>query len=342
MEAVSQGADVGLLRDVLVGVGVLFCKRRDEGVVGSKLGHLVNERRDGRREEERLSLASNGVREHLENLFELVAETHVEHSIGFIKNKHPEVLASLAQIESGSIAGEMVEETAWRSDEKVLAIALETLALGADVGSTYDVLHRESALEVGKQHLGLLLDLQRQLASGRENEHGDRRLRWRPRKSAELLNGRNEESKRLARACLCLCQNVLARESGGECRSLNSRHGRERDGRKESVVDLTLEIREPVLGQVDCSVGTGGDGFGRPCRRFGARSCRCLVRVASTLLTTLDAGCCVEAAAAPPRAPPRPRPRPAPRPLPPPGAPRPPPPPRPPRPRPPLPPPLDA
>ncbi len=159
-------------------------------MVGTQLGYVMNEGRDSSREEERLTLARDGIGKHLEDLFEFVAEAHVEHAISFVEDENFEVLASRTEVKSGRVAGKVIEETTRSGDEDVFAVTRETLSLSRDVGTTDNVLHRESALKVGEQHLSLLLDLKSELTRRREDENRNRRLRGWPGQSAKLLNRR--------------------------------------------------------------------------------------------------------------------------------------------------------
>ena len=118
---------------MLVGVSVLFRKRRDESVVGAKFGNLVNEGGDGSREEKGLTLTGDRIGKHLEDLFEFIAETHVEHSIGFVEDKNFQVLTSFAEVKTGCVASKVIEETTGSGNEEILAVSCKTLAFGTNV-----------------------------------------------------------------------------------------------------------------------------------------------------------------------------------------------------------------
>ena len=129
------------------------------GMVEYLLGHLLDFRRHGGREHERLARGGRGC----DNLHDVVVEAHVEHTVGLVEDEH----LHLAEVDIAH--AHVGEQAAGGGDDHVGAHLEAALLLGEGgaVGAAVDG-HGVDRQKVGKA-LHLAVDLLGKLARGRHH-----------------------------------------------------------------------------------------------------------------------------------------------------------------------------
>ncbi len=131
------------------------------GLVQDALGQVLDRRRHGRREQQRLALLRDG----RHDLADVLDEAHVEHPVGLVEHQHVDV----AQVEDA--LAHKVQQAARRGDDDVDAVA-ERVPLLALADAAVD--GRDAEAGVLAVLGGRLGDLDRQLARRRDDERADR------------------------------------------------------------------------------------------------------------------------------------------------------------------------
>ena len=218
------------LGDGLVRVLLVVRDRRHElealgEVDGAELVHLG---RDRRREHERLARRRLARGEVRDDALAVLAEALLEEAVGLVEDER----AQARQLGLEAAVLQVVEEAAGRRDEEVAALVVQPLGLGVHVGAADDVLHLE--LGAAEERLGALLNLDGELARRREDEDRDGALGRLGRCAQQVLDRRDEEGERLARARAGLRETVDRRggSESGRCSRATSTT-RERWGGRE-------------------------------------------------------------------------------------------------------------
>jgi hypothetical protein len=170
------------------------------------LHQLIDRRRHRRGEEDGLPFR----RRLAEDLFDVVAEPHVEHAIRLVEDDHADL------VEFQRAAFEMVHDPARRADDDLGAFA-QPAKLTVITLPAIDWQFAHAALE--QRQLGdFLRDLHGQLARRAKNQHLGR-----TQVAVHPLDGRNGERGRLSRTRLRQSHHVLPLEQGRDGFRLNRR-----------------------------------------------------------------------------------------------------------------------
>jgi hypothetical protein len=175
-------------------------------VAGVALDQVLDRARHRRREEQALPLLGHG----LEDVLDVVAETHVEHPVGLVEHD------DLQRVELQRAARHVVHDAARRADDDlrpgVQRAELPLVALAA-----VDRHLHQAFLEKG-QLAEFLRHLHRELARRAEHEHLHR-----AQLHVHLLDGRDGKGRGLARAGGGLADDILAGQPVRNHRRLDGR-----------------------------------------------------------------------------------------------------------------------
>ena len=136
---------------------------------------------------------------------DVLDETEVEHAVGLVEHHH------LDRVQAEDMLLVVVDDAPGRADEHIDA-SLEHLALFVVAGAAVD----QPELETGvpTEHLGVLVDLHRELARRRQHQHArtGRLALGRRRVFQQMVERREQERRGLAGAGLRLAGHVAARK----------------------------------------------------------------------------------------------------------------------------------
>ena len=166
-----------------------------------------------RREEERLPLFG----QQREDSPDVVDETHVEHSVGFVEDEEADVGQRDVTL------ADQVEQASRRGYQQVDA-ALQRIDLRPLVDAAED--HAVADVRVAGIVAAAFVDLDRQFARRREHQRLDRAPPFGARLGREQLEDRQREGRRLARPGLGAAQQVAAFECGRDGLLLDRSGGR--------------------------------------------------------------------------------------------------------------------
>src|SRR6266481_391810 len=181
-------------------------------------GQLHHAKGQGRRVEEGLALLRLG--QPAQDEAQVGDEPHVEHAVGLVDHEHFDPLGR------PDVLLEIVDETARRAHQDVAGLG-QVLALLVVVDAAVD--GADPQPRVGAQEAGVGLDLDDQLARGRDDQHArrGRAAFGRGGMPQATREGGDQEGRRLAGARLGLARNVLALEGERQRAFLDRRHGDE-------------------------------------------------------------------------------------------------------------------
>ena len=295
LEQVDQQALLVLVADQvdpLVDVGGVVDGDRDLRVgrlMGPLAGQVEDVLAEGRREQEGLALL--GVRRVADDALDVGNEAHRQHAVGLVEHQH----FHLGEVDVALLVE--VQQAARGGDEDVELVA-QRLALLLVVHAAHHARH----LEVGeaRQRLGVLLDLQRQLA-GRGHDQRPRRTRLLGVGRLlleEVGEDRDQEGRGLAGAGLGLAHHVAAEQGLGQRLGLDRRavlvpqgvdrpHQRQRqievveaplarDGGNLELAQIPVRLTPPRLAPTTLGLAVLGRCWGL--FRLAHRLC-CLVRM---------------------------------------------------------------
>lgn len=170
----SSGKDRVVLRDVHVRVDFVCRDRIDVGVVllETLAGDFANLFRDGRREEERLSVRVVG--NVLDDGRDVVRETHVEEGIRLVEDQHARVGDAFTD---GRFGLKEIDATSRSRDDDVVTRTPHPFPQLTTPRSSTDEKSYTKLGKVGREGDRFVRDLGREFTSWREDESSDGRFR---------------------------------------------------------------------------------------------------------------------------------------------------------------------